>query len=71
MEKTNIRIEVNKCAGCLCCQLRCSLAYTGAFNPEKAKIIIDLPREIIFRDDCVKGCTLCARYCDYGALTLE
>lgn len=68
MEKTNIKMDPSKCAECLLCQLRCSLAYTGAFNPEKARIVID-PPEIRFTDECVSGCILCTRYCTYGAIT--
>lgn len=68
MDKTNIKTDPSKCAECLSCQLRCSLAYTGAFNPEKARIVID-PPTIEFTVECAPGCTLCARYCAYGAIT--
>ena len=68
MEKTNIRVNPQECRGCLCCQLRCSLAYEEAFNPEKARLRIEPLEEISFTDDCIESCILCARYCAFGAL---
>ena len=68
MEKNNITVFPEKCAECMCCQLICSLTYTGAFNPELARIIINVPGEISFADDCVKGCSLCTKYCEYDAI---
>ena len=70
MAKTNIRVNPQECKECLVCQLICSLTYTGAFNPEKARIKIEPLKEISFTDDCVKGCILCARYCAFGALEI-
>jgi NADPH-dependent glutamate synthase beta subunit-like oxidoreductase len=55
MNKTNIRVNPQECKGCLVCQLLCSLAYTGAFNPEKARIIIEPLQEISFTDDCIEN----------------
>jgi Fe-S-cluster-containing hydrogenase component 2 len=69
VKKKNIEIEREKCTECMCCQLICSLTYTGSFNPERARIVIDPPREITFTDECVSECTLCTRYCVYGAIT--
>lgn len=69
MEKTNIEVNPGQCTQCHCCQLRCSLAFTGAFNPEKARIIIDPPYRIVFTDECLKGCSLCVKYCPYGAIS--
>jgi ferredoxin len=67
-----IVIEPKKCAGCLMCALRCSLRYTGAFNPLKARIKINKTNgnEIHFTEECTK-CGLCAQYCIYGALTAK
>ena len=70
MAKTNITANPQECKECLICQLRCSLAYTGAFNPEKARIKIDPLKEISFDDDCIEDCILCARYCPFGALEI-
>jgi NAD-dependent dihydropyrimidine dehydrogenase PreA subunit len=68
IEKTNIKVFPEKCTACYSCQLRCSLAYTGAFNPEKARLIIAPPHTISFTDECIKNCSLCARYCAYDAI---
>jgi len=67
MEKTNIKVSPSACTVCSSCQLRCSLAYTGAFNPLKARIVVE-PGYIFFTDDCIANCHLCADYCVYGAL---
>jgi ferredoxin len=65
----DIATEPKKCAGCLMCALRCSLRYTGTFNPLKARIRINKTNgnEISFTEECTK-CGLCAQYCIYGAL---
>lgn len=73
--KYSILIDTSKCAGCLVCQMRCSLLYTGTFNPAKAFINIDWPIEggtvnsVQFTEGCTY-CGVCARFCAYGALTL-
>ena len=69
MKKDNIAVNPEKCTECMCCQLICSLTYAGSFNPEEARIIINPPNEISFADECVKGCSLCTRYCVYGTIT--
>ncbi len=70
MKKTNISVRPEQCTTCYSCQYRCSLAYTGSFNPEKARLIIDPPDSILFTDECITGCSLCTRYCHYGALSI-
>jgi len=67
MTKTNIKVDPSVCSGCLSCQLICSLQYTGAFNPLKARVVIK-SGEISFTDNCIEACHLCANYCTYGAL---
>jgi len=69
MQKVNISVDSEKCTECMCCQLICSLTYTGSFNPERAAIIIKPPDEIRFTEECRDGCILCARYCLPGAIT--
>ena len=69
MGKDNIKVNVAKCTECTACQLICSFAYTGAFNPEDSCLIIDPPEEIRFTENCRAGCILCTRYCHFGALT--
>ncbi len=68
MEKTNLRVDPVACCECYSCQLICSLVYTGAFNPLKARIVVR-PGEIRFTDACVETCSLCTQYCVYGALS--
>ena len=68
MQKTNVKADPGACCECYSCQLVCSLVYTGAFNPLKARIVIR-PGEISFKDECVETCSLCTNYCAYGALT--
>jgi len=69
MEKENIEVSIEKCTECMCCQLICSLTYAGGFNPEMAGIVIQPPDHIGFNEACVQGCSLCTRYCVYGAIT--
>lgn len=70
----SIVVDASKCAECRCCQLACSFAYTGAFNPQRAMIVVETPtgmnwqRVISFSDECVK-CSVCARACTYDALS--
>ena len=62
------------CAGCLMCQMRCSFAFTGRFNPAESRVLIQRPItgncQISFSDEC-NDCGLCARVCAYGAIRLE
>ncbi len=70
MEKANIRVDPKACFKCYNCQLICSLTHEGAFNPLKARIRVD-PGQISFTDRCVRTCSLCARWCSYGALRAQ
>jgi formate dehydrogenase beta subunit len=68
-----IRIEVDKCAGCRTCQVRCSVINLGEFNPFKSCITITRDHairttDLQFSDEC-KNCGLCIAVCNYGALT--
>lgn len=71
-----IRIFPERCAGCMICQLRCSLRFTKEFNPSKAKINIirqvnsDREYDIEFSADC-DNCGICARNCPYEALVRD
>ncbi|MBU2550256.1 MAG: hypothetical protein KKB20_17740 [Proteobacteria bacterium] len=67
MTTPRLVVDAGKCTECMSCQLICSYTYSGAFNPEAARVVIR-PPEIRFTDDCVPGCVLCARYCVYGAI---
>jgi Fe-S-cluster-containing hydrogenase component 2 len=68
MKKARITVDPTKCTQCYCCQLLCSFIYTGAFNPEKARIVIEPLNDITFTGECRKGCYACVNYCPTGAL---
>ena len=74
MPTFEIVTQPQRCTGCLMCQMRCSFAFTGRFNPAGAEILIRHPvtgtHEIKFTDEC-NHCGLCARVCNYGALSLR
>jgi Fe-S-cluster-containing dehydrogenase component len=67
-----IRIDLDRCTGCLNCQLICSFTYHETFNPALARIEIDRglddEKSAGFTDECVQ-CSICADYCVYGALS--
>lgn len=67
-----VSIDLDKCTGCLNCQLICSFTYHKIFNPDLARIKIgrgaDDEKSAAFTDECVQ-CSVCADYCVYGALT--
>ncbi len=68
-----IEIFIDRCTGCLVCELRCSLKFEKAFNPSKARIRVlrlvgaDTEYSVAFEDDC-DNCGICARHCPYEAL---
>jgi len=68
----DILIDLDRCTGCLNCQLICSFTYHEIFNPALARITIgrglDDEKSAGFTDECVQ-CNICAEYCIYGALT--
>jgi Fe-S-cluster-containing dehydrogenase component len=68
----DVIIDLEKCTGCLTCQLICSFTYNDIFNPRLARIrierTIDDEKRTSYTDECVR-CSLCVDYCVYGALT--
>lgn len=64
------------CRGCRSCQLACSFAHEGEFNPNKSYIILERDLETEKTAPLIKvlGCDLCSgdpacvRACKYGAL---
>ncbi len=71
MAKHGIKVDVEKCSGCLRCELGCSDAHTKSFNPSKSRIQVTMnerDRYIRFTNDCV-WCGICVDHCFYGALT--
>ena len=69
-----VLINLDKCTGCLNCQLICSFTYHDIFNPAFARIRIERTitdeKKTSYTDECVQ-CALCVDYCIYGALTKE
>jgi Fe-S-cluster-containing dehydrogenase component len=67
----DILIDLDKCTGCLNCQLICSFTYHDIFNPALARIrierTIDDEKRTAFTEECIR-CSLCADYCVYGSL---
>ena len=70
MAKFKIDVTEENCTGCLRCQLACSNQYTGAFNPEAARLIVDLSNTfpaISFTDECI-SCGICVDNCLFETL---
>ena len=72
--KNVLKVDVERCTGCRCCQVRCSIINLGEFNPFKSNIRIRRHNglrttEICFTEKCIH-CGLCAKVCNYGALAL-
>jgi Fe-S-cluster-containing dehydrogenase component len=69
-----ILIDLDKCTGCLNCQLICSFTYHDIFNPALARIkierTVDDEKGASFTDECLQ-CSICADYCVYGTLTRQ
>jgi len=69
-QQAPVSIYPDRCTKCYRCQMICSLIYQRAFNPEKARIVINLP-EIGWTGECIGGCTLCIKRCLNKAIVLE
>ena len=65
-----VKVNPDLCTQCHSCQLACSFVYSGAFNPEKARIRLFPGEGISYTEDCCGGCSLCISFCPYGAITL-
>jgi Fe-S-cluster-containing dehydrogenase component len=75
--KSRFRVIVDpaKCVGCDLCRLRCSFRFTKTFRPSESKLSVDRNEssrsyEVVLHDDC-DHCSLCVKYCVYGALIVE
>lgn len=74
MKPAKIAIDQTKCSGCWSCRMICSLTIQKKFNPLKAFIKIEWNNRdgflINFEEGCM-NCRVCAKYCSYGALTIQ
>lgn len=68
--QVEVIVAPGKCTECYRCQMICSIVYKGAFNPEKARIQVDLP-EISWKDECIGGCSLCIQNCLSEAISFN
>ncbi|MFO7910967.1 MAG: 4Fe-4S dicluster domain-containing protein [Desulfotignum sp.] len=67
-----IHTHFDKCTGCSICQLACSLAFTGGFNPRRARLDIRHKREHLYHLPVVcSQCenAYCMQACPVGAIT--
>lgn len=71
-----IQVHLEKCVGCLSCELRCSLRRVKAFSPVEADIRVSRVAggendfHITLTEDC-DYCGICVLHCMYGALTQQ
>lgn len=72
-------IQAERCRGCRSCQLACSFAKAGVFNPARAMIVMERALELDHAAPMIRpiGCDLCggdpacAKACKYGAIVYE
>ena len=67
-------IDINKCTGCHTCELACSFAHNGEFNPLKSRIHVSFFVEQatgipVVCQQCNEA--WCAKICPAGAITIE
>lgn len=70
---TSVVIDVDRCTGCLNCQLICSITFEKVFDPARARIIVERKpngeKSTRFTEECT-SCNICVDYCVYGGITL-
>lgn len=71
-DSKDIKIMADKCAGCLRCQMVCSMNFQGLFSPAEAwiKVDFDSPEgkySLKFTEECT-NCGLCVENCAFGCL---
>jgi carbon-monoxide dehydrogenase iron sulfur subunit len=76
MKIEGLLIIPNQCRGCRSCQLACSYAKHGVFNPAKSVIVLErdvatdhtAPVILPLGCDLCGGEAFCVRACPYGAI---
>jgi Fe-S-cluster-containing dehydrogenase component len=70
-----IKIDKNRCMGCMTCLNVCSFYHEGEFNPSKARLTIhmdpftgDVEVDVLNSCDQCGGKPKCIRWCPIGAL---
>jgi Fe-S-cluster-containing hydrogenase component 2 len=69
-----LSVVPKKCTNCRMCELACSLAKTGEFNPAKSRIRVNaFPEELAYIPLACFQCSdaPCVKICPSGALTEE
>ena len=72
-------IQPERCRGCRSCQMACSFARTGEYNPARSCIVLDRDLKTegtapMIRPTCCQLCDgqpACVPACTYGAITFE
>jgi ferredoxin len=76
MNVKSILIVPSNCRGCRSCQLACSFAHHGVFNPSKSAIVLDrdletahiAPAILPLKCDLCGGNAACVEACPYDAI---
>jgi Fe-S-cluster-containing hydrogenase component 2 len=67
-------VDADKCTGCRVCELICSMAKGGEYNPKRSFIRVMKNREmsvdIVTRDVRCDFCNQCVEWCLPGALKI-
>ncbi|MEM4004653.1 MAG: 4Fe-4S dicluster domain-containing protein, partial [Desulfurococcaceae archaeon] len=72
LKKRRVRIKVNaeKCVGCLLCELICSFTHENSFSKKRARLRIERLMEGFTPITCIL-CGSCVRACKSGALSVD
>ena len=79
MRTTTLYVNTRNCKGCRSCQLACSYAKAGVFNPGKSVIRMDrdeqsghlAPMILPLGCDFCGGHPACLQACTYNAISLQ
>jgi len=72
--RMRLRVVPERCTGCISCMLACSVAKTGAFSLDEARIRVDRnPHEGLFTPSVCRQCdeAWCVQACPVSALTRD
>lgn len=69
--RNTIAVDATKCTGCRCCEFICSFTKSGAFNPKKSRVKVNVLDYVGFSDPVLcLHCSnpACVEACPNGAL---